>query len=163
MHCYGCNYRAALIDSASQILPDRANSGKPMSKNTLLGIPNCDTVKKARRWLDQQGVDYQFHDFRKDGCDASLVAGWIKAGAKTSLVNKRSTTWKSLDEKNKQLIEDALGALPSNAELSQLNKKQIDAICNILSQSPTLIKRPVLEHGSTLTIGFSETEYSNIF
>lgn len=65
---------------------------------TLYGIPNCDTVKKARTWLDQNNVEHQFHDFRKDGVDAAQVKQWIADLGVDTLINKRSTSWKALSD-----------------------------------------------------------------
>ena len=76
---------------------------------TLYGIPNCDTVRKARRWLDEAGVAYSFHDFRSDGLDRETVAGWIDAKGWETVVNRRSTSWKSLDPKLRETM-DAQGA-----------------------------------------------------
>jgi len=91
---------------------------------SLYGIPNCDTVKKARVWLSNAGVDAHFHDFRKDGLEKTLVQEWIDAVGVELLVNKRSTTWKQLSDAEKS---KALGAESAD----------------ILTQYPTLIKRPV--------------------
>jgi Spx/MgsR family transcriptional regulator len=110
---------------------------------TLYGIKNCDTVKKARKWLEAQGIDYQFHDFRADGLSADQVDGWLSELGATALVNKRSTTWKQLTEAQQQ---QALSA--SAAEL----------IC----AHPTLIKRPLLDTGSARLVGFSAAQYEQI-
>lgn len=115
-----------------------------MTENILLyGIHNCDTVKKARKWLDANDMDYQFVDFRKDGTDKQKIARWIdKAGAETVL-NKRGTTWRKLLPEQQQIESD-------------------QALVELLSEQPTLIKRPVLEAGDKLLIGFSEASYSEI-
>ena len=103
----------------------------------IYGIPNCDTVKKARKWLEGEGKSHDFHDFRKDGVDENQVALWLsKAGADT-LVNKKSTTWRQLDEEQKVLNNDV--------ETVQL-----------LVANPTLIKRPVIENGDELLVGFTD-------
>ena len=133
-----------------------------MTDSILYGIPNCDTVKKARRFLDKQDYQYRFHDFRKDGCDKKLIESWIKSGADASLINKRSTTWKSLDEKTKGAIEDAISGLSGNKLLAQLSKTQLQSIFALLVESPTLIKRPVFSQGEKILIGFKEQDYQSI-
>lgn len=111
---------------------------------TLYGIKNCDTVKKARKWLESQGINYQFHDFRADGINAKQVQQWLQALGWETLVNKRSTTWKQLDEATRAAMNEQIAAE------------------TILAQ-PTLIKRPLLDTGNTLTVGFKETEYQSLF
>ena len=115
-----------------------------MTENILLyGIHNCDTVKKARKWLDANDMDYQFVDFRKDGTDKKKIARWIdQAGAETVL-NKRGTTWRKLSPEHQQIESD-------------------QALVELLSEQPALIKRPVMEAGDKLLIGFSESSYSEI-
>ena len=115
----------------------------------LWGIPNCDTVKKARRWLDNQHIDYQFCDFRERGLNAKQISNWINTIGLENLVNKRSTTWKNLSDKDKAALS-AKTAVP------------------LILEHPTLIKRPLLETiDSTRTkvcrVGFSEGEYRAIF
>lgn len=111
---------------------------------TLYGIKNCDTVKKARKWLDDHSVDYQFHDFRADGLDEDAVRGWLEELGWENLVNRRSTSWKALDESTRQNM-DAQSALAA-----------------ILEQ-PTLIKRPLLDTGHERFTGFSAANYQKIF
>jgi len=111
---------------------------------TLYGIKNCDTVKKARNWLSAQNIDYNFHDFRADGLSAEQVNSWVLELGLDTLVNKRSTTWKSLDEKTK----------------ASLNEK---TAVQILVDNPTLIKRPLLDTGKHKTVGFKAVDYQNIF
>jgi Spx/MgsR family transcriptional regulator len=111
---------------------------------TLYGIKNCDTVKKARKWLDTQGIEYQFHDFREDGLDKDAVAAWINELGWQNLVNRRSTSWKALSEKERGDMDDA------------------SALKAIVSQ-PTLIKRPLLDTGKQRYTGFSAANYAKIF
>lgn len=113
-------------------------------KAVIYGIPNCDTIKKARRWLEAQGVDYTFVDFRKTAPIAEQVAGWITAVGQKKLVNRRSTTWKNLPEQERRAVEDG------------------DAI-SVLVSHPTLIKRPVLEHRGQTVVGFNATDYAQQF
>ena len=110
---------------------------------TLYGIPNCDTVKKARTWLEKHNVDYQFHDFRKDGLSQSTVENWLNELAWDKVVNKRSTTWRSLDEETKSSMDSSI------------------AVQEILKQ-PTLVKRPVIESANNLLFGFNETAYQEL-
>jgi Spx/MgsR family transcriptional regulator len=111
---------------------------------TLYGIKNCDTVKKARTWLEQNKVDYRFHDFRADGLTAAQVKTWIAEIGLETLVNKRSTTWKELDEITKSNFNETTAA-------------------TVISENPTLIKRPLLDTGKQKYVGFKDTEYTNIF
>ncbi len=111
---------------------------------TLYGISNCDTVRKARRWLDQHNIEYQFHDFREQGLDAATVDGWLEELGWEAVVNRRSTTWKQLDP----AVRDAMD--------------QAAARMSIL-EHPTLVKRPVLDTGSDRHLGFSEQLYQDIF
>jgi arsenate reductase len=111
---------------------------------TLYGIKNCDTVKKARKWLDNHSIDYRFHDFREDGLDADMVQHWLDELGWETLVNKRSTTWKQLSE------EARVGMDASAAKLA------------IMTQ-PTLIKRPLLDTGRERITGFAADKYQAIF
>lgn len=112
--------------------------------NMLYGIKNCDTVKKARVWLEAQQIPYQFHDFRTDGLNESQVNDWLDTLGFDQLINKRSTTWKALDDATKTALTG-----PAAAE--------------VIVAHPTLIKRPLLQTGSHLRVGFSATEYQELF
>jgi Spx/MgsR family transcriptional regulator len=114
------------------------------AETVLYGIPNCDTVKKARRWLDSEGHGYRFHDFRADGLTHQQVAGWLAALGWETLVNRRSSSWKALSEEARAAMSDDT------------------AVAHIL-EAPTLIKRPLLERGETLAVGFSEARYRDLF
>lgn len=111
---------------------------------TLYGIKNCDTVKKARTWLDKHKVDYTFHDFRTDGLDAQQVKQWVSELGWEALVNKRSTTWKTLGESTKSILND-------------------ENVVDVILEAPTLIKRPLLDKDSTRIVGFKEPEYKQLF
>ena len=111
---------------------------------TLFGIKNCDTVKKARRWLEVEGIKYRFHDFRADGITAEQVTQWIEATGLESLVNKRSTTWKNLSDSDKENF-DINSAIP------------------LILDQPTLIKRPLLEMDSAVQLGFNDKTYQALF
>ena len=110
---------------------------------TLYGIKNCDTVKKARDWLAANNIDYTFHDFRADGLNETQVTQWITELGLDTLVNKRSTTWKELDEATK-----------SNFDAQAVQ---------VIAANPTLIKRPLLDTGKRKQVGFKDVDYSKIF
>ena len=103
----------------------------------VYGIKNCDTVRKARRWLEAQGVDYEFHDLRADGLSQTKLKSWIKAVDWEVLLNRRGTTWRKLPEDKR---EDMSGT----------------RAIRLMFEYPTLIKRPVIEHGKHLLVGFDE-------
>lgn len=109
----------------------------------LYGIKNCDTVRKARRWLDENGVAYQFHDFRADGLTKQLASAWLKEMDWTVLINRRGTTWRKLPEKTREEV-DAESALA------------------LMLDNPTIIKRPLLDTGSHRHVGFSVDDYNNL-
>jgi len=111
---------------------------------TLYGIKNCDTVKKAKKWLDDHHISYQFHDFRADGLTKKQVTQWIKSLGWEVVVNKRSTTWKQLDPATRDTMDDSVA---------------IDTII----EHPTLIKRPLLDLGNSVHVGFKADDYQQIF
>lgn len=102
----------------------------------LYGIKNCDTVRKARRWLDDNGIAYDFHDFKKDGLDETLLARWEQAVGWEALINKRGTTWRKLPDE----LRDNLGARTAH---------------QLMLDNPSIIKRPVVESGDNVSVGFS--------
>jgi len=109
---------------------------------TVYGISNCDTVKKARRWLEEQGVEYRFHDFRKDGLEHTQVSAWLELVGPQTLLNKRGTTWRKLTPEQQQLAET-------------------DQLASLLTEHPAMIKRPILSApGQTLLVGFSADQYA---
>ncbi|MBK9160710.1 MAG: ArsC family reductase [Nitrosomonadales bacterium] len=111
----------------------------------LYGIPNCGTVKKARAWLDQRGVEYEFHDFRKHGVTKPMLSGWLKQVGWQKLLKKTGPTWGKLPQEVKDSVKDDAAALA------------------LMLEQPNVIKRPVLEHdGKVLATGFNETEYENL-
>ncbi len=111
---------------------------------TLYGIKNCDTVKKARKWLDANGSDYTFHDFRVDGLSAEQVQSWVEPLGWEALVNKRSTTWKQLDDSTKAALNNA-------------------SVIEVILESPTLIKRPLLDVDGAISVGFKAAEFEQKF
>ena len=105
---------------------------------TLYGIPNCDTVKKARKWLDGRGVSYSFHDFKKGGLTEERAAEWIADLGVDKVVNKRGTTWKKLDP----AIQESVTAETAPA---------------LLASHTSLVKRPVIDIDGLRLIGFDNT------
>lgn len=112
---------------------------------TLYGIPNCDTVKKARTWLESNGIDYKFHDFKKAGLTSALVGEWLKQVQWDVLVNRKGTTWRALPDERKAAVADAKSAT------------------ELMLESPSVIKRPVLHCNGSTYVGFSDANYQQIF
>ena len=110
----------------------------------LYGIKNCDTVKKARKFLDAIQVDYTFHDFREDGLNPVQLHAWCRELGWEKLLNKRSTTWRQLPDETKENINEVLATM-------------------VMEDQPTLIKRPVMEHANGVLVGFSEKTYDPLF
>ena len=102
----------------------------------LYGIPNCDTVKKARAWLNAQGLAHEFHDFKKAGVPADRLAVWESELGWEKLLNRQGTTWRKLDQAEQAGAVDAASAQA------------------LMRAQPSLIKRPVVEWGNRSTIGF---------
>ena len=111
---------------------------------TLHGIPNCDTVKKARRWLDERGVAYRFHDFRKDGLDAARLQRWIDVLGWEKLLNRSGTTFRKLPDADK----DGLDAAKAKA---------------LMLDQPAMIRRPVVEGSDGVSVGFSADDWAQRF
>ncbi len=112
---------------------------------TIYGIKNCDTMKKARAWLDKKGVEYAFHDYKVSGIEKAKLEGWVKKAGWEVLLNRAGTTFRKLSDKEKEGVTE---------------KK---AIALMLDQ-PSMIKRPVLElPGGKLLVGFKPEEYQKAF
>jgi arsenate reductase (glutaredoxin) len=111
---------------------------------TLYGIPNCDTVKKARTWLEGQGIAYAFHDYKKAGADAAKLAAWCDAAGWETVLNRAGTTFKKLPDADKTGLDQA------------------KAIALMLAQ-PSMIKRPVVEHPGGLLVGFKADQWEAAF
>jgi len=111
----------------------------------LYGISNCDTVRKARKWLEARGVAFEFHDFRKQGLSADRVALWCDAAGLDKVLNRRGTTWRQLPEEVKATTDST-------------------TLQALMVEQPTLIKRPVLElDDGRVEIGFKDTDYAALF
>jgi arsenate reductase len=111
-----------------------------MDETTLYGIPNCDTVKKARLWLDGRGRAYAFHDYKKAGIDEARLRGWIGRIGWEPLLNRAGTTFRKLPD----------------ADKAGLHMEKATAL--MLAQ-PSMIKRPVVEHGDALLVGFKPKDW----
>lgn len=111
----------------------------------LFGIPNCNTVKKARDWLASNSIAYQFHDFKKNGIHQELIAGWLDQVPWEKLVNRAGMTWRNLSDAEKAAVIDAPSAL------------------NLMLTKPSVIKRPVLvKDGKIVSLGFTEAAYKEL-
>ena len=109
---------------------------------TVYGIKQCDTCRKALKWLAGQGIAHEFHDLRQDGLDRERVSGWLESGFADVLVNRRSTTWRQLSDAQRATSGD---------ELVQL-----------LLDHPTLVKRPVFEREAIVAVGFRPAELEQV-
>jgi len=110
----------------------------------IYGIKNCGTVKKALAWLNQQGINHRFHDFRKNGLDENMLRAWVKELGWEALLNQRGTTWRSLPETAKEPLDE-------------------DHTIALMIAHPAIIKRPVLDNGASRHVGFSTDEYNVLF
>ncbi|MBC3830643.1 arsenate reductase [Undibacterium amnicola] len=115
----------------------------------LFGIPNCDTVKKARTWLEQQAIPFEFHNFKKDGLTQAQVETWLQKIELDTLINRKGTTWRALSDEQKSCADN-----------------RDDAIALIL-ENPSLVKRPVLQINDDerqyVSVGFNDQLYQTIF
>lgn len=112
---------------------------------TLYGIPNCDQVKKARTWLDAHGHSYMFHDFKKAGITPALIEDWLQHLDWEVLLNRKGNTWRALPDARKTCILDRHSAAA------------------LMLESPSIVKRPVLDTGGGIHVGFSDNTYQQIF
>jgi len=111
----------------------------------LYGIPNCDTMKKARRWLADHGIDYEFHDYKKLGVDEARLDRWIDKVGWETLLNRRGMMWRKLSQEQRDNINEA-GAR------------------RLMLEMPSIIKRPVLEtKDGQVVVGFSKDRYKELF
>jgi arsenate reductase len=110
---------------------------------TLYGIPNCDTVKRARDWLATRGVDYRFHDFKKQGVPADRLAAWVAAAGWERVLNRKGTTWRKLAEAQQASVVDAASAQA------------------LMREQASVIKRPVVEwDDGAVTVGFDAEDWA---
>lgn len=112
---------------------------------TLYGISNCDTIKKARNWLGEAGIDYAWHDYKKTGISLEQLGEWCRHLGWESLLNRKGTTWRKLGTEVQTAIQTE------------------GAACQLMQEHPSLIRRPILEHEGQIIAGFTPSQYSVIF
>lgn len=115
-----------------------------MSKITLYGIPNCDTTKKAMNWLKKNKIDYAFHDYKQEGITKAKLEEWGKKASWETFFNKRSTTWKELPAAEQSKVTDQSSAI------------------KVMIENNSIIKRPIIESGGELIIGYNEGAMKNL-
>lgn len=111
---------------------------------TLYGIPNCDTMKKARKWLADNGVEYEFHDYKKLGIEKKKLNEWIKTVGWETLLNRRGMMWRKVPDDVKANIDEK-------------------SAIGLMLETPSIIKRPVLEAKGKVTVGFKAETYEELF
>ena len=111
---------------------------------TIYGIRNCDSMKKAMRWLDERGVEYRFHDYRKDGLDVARLEAWEKELGWEVLLNRRGQLWRKLPQSQRDSIDRG-------------------SALKLMQDNPGIIKRPLLDLGKRRVIGFSPETYLQLF
>ncbi len=112
----------------------------------LYGIPNCDTIKKAKAWLNDHDITYRFHNYKKDGIDATKLQSWFAQEPILRIVNKAGTTYRKLTDEDKKKLEDET------------------FVIKVLQEQPSMIKRPILELDNVIvSIGFKPDLYEDIF
>ena len=109
----------------------------------VYGIPNCDTMKKARKWLNDNGIEYRFHDYKKQGLDKTMLRTWVDDIGWETLMNRRGTAWRKLPEAVRDRIDE-------------------DTAIRVMLKNPSIIRRPVLESDGHRHIGFSEQAYQEL-
>lgn len=109
----------------------------------MYGIPNCDTIKKARKWLEANGIDYEFHDYKKLGVPEKNLKKWVQQAGWETVLNRRGTTWRKLPDE----VKDSIDETSSIA---------------VMMENASAIKRPVLEADGVLLIGFKTEEYERL-
>ncbi|GDY27841.1 ArsC family reductase [Agarivorans sp. Toyoura001] len=114
------------------------------SNIVMFGIPNCDTIKKARRWLSEHNIEFTFHDYRKDGVTKQQIGQWCKLLGWEAVLNKRGTTYRQLSDEQKAGLDES-------------------AAIDLLEQFPAMIKRPLLQVEQNFTLGFKADLYQQLF
>ncbi|WP_375600796.1 arsenate reductase [Novosphingobium sp. MD-1] len=107
----------------------------------MFGIPNCDTVKKARVWLETRGIAYTFHDYKKQGADPARIAGWVAQAGLDKVLNKAGTTFRKLDDAAKSDLDT-------------------DKAVALMAEHTSTIKRPIVEYPGGLLVGFKDAEWA---
>ncbi|MEN9771116.1 MAG: hypothetical protein RLZZ180_2746 [Pseudomonadota bacterium] len=121
--------------------PGRAAAAKIAAMIVVFGIPNCDTVKKARVWLSDHGIEHQFHDFKKHGLDSQQLARWAQTLGWERLLNRQGSTWRKLDATVQAAVSDSASA------------------CQLMLSHTSLIKRPVVQWPERLSVGFDAAQW----
>lgn len=116
-----------------------------MEKITVYGIPNCDTTKKTLNWFKENKIAFTFHDYKQEGISNARLEAWCKKAGWETIFNKRSTTWRELSETAQKKVTDQAAAI------------------KIMRENNSIIKRPIIEIGEKLLVGFKEEEYKNAF
>ena len=116
----------------------------PKPAITVYGLATCDTTRAARKWLDAKGMPHSFHDVREDGLTRPMVEGWVRQLGWEKVLNKASTTWRELPEKEKAGVDER------------------QAVALLLAH-PTLVKRPVLDRNGKPSLGFKPLAYEELF
>ncbi|MGF1753873.1 ArsC family reductase [Vibrio makurazakiensis] len=111
---------------------------------TMFGIPNCDTIKKAKKWLQAENIEFDFHDYRKQGIDEDLVKTFCSELGWELVLNKRGTTYRQLSQEQKDSLNES-------------------TVIDLLVEHPAMIKRPILKVGEQFHIGFKADQYSTIY
>ena len=111
---------------------------------TIYGISNCDTIKKAKNWLDKNNIQYSFYDYRKQGLEAEQIERWVNILGWEALLNQRGTTWRKLADEIKNNVDQA-------------------SAIEIMLENPSIIKRPLLDKNNELHLGFSDSQYQALF
>ena len=111
---------------------------------TMFGIPNCDTIKKAKKWLEAQNLSYEFHDYRKQGVDLEIVSTFCDALGWENVINKRGTTFRQLSQEQKESLNQ-------------------ESAMSLMVEQPAMIKRPILLVDGQYHIGFKADQYAAIF
>lgn len=108
----------------------------------IYGIPNCNTMKKARRWLDEHGIAYDFHNYKKDGVPEKELNTWVKQVGWEALLNRCGTTWRKLDDATRDQIDE-------------------QSAIRVMLENPSVIKRPVLVSKGKVLVSFNADDYQN--
>lgn len=110
----------------------------------LYGINNCDTIRKARQWLDERAIAYEFHDFRQDGLNPVQLRAWVDELGWDKLINRRGTTWRNLPEITRNTMDETLALA-------------------VMEDQPSIIKRPLLDLGTRRVLGFDAEQWKTLF
>jgi arsenate reductase len=110
----------------------------------MYGIPNCGTIKKARAWLEAAGIDYDFHDYKKQGVDEQLLRGWVRQFGWEQVINRRGMTWRKLDEAMRESMDE-------------------NSAIRIMQEKHSIIKRPIVTTADQVLLGFDEASYRRAF